>query len=572
MSDIIDKLFENGIRIKAAGIGDHKVICPQCSKSRKNRNDQCLSVKIDNKGAAWNCHHCGWVGGFMDDNHSYQKYTPKPKTIVKPVEQRGPQDQMLSWFAARGIEASTVAGAAITRVEEWMPQTQEVTPVIAFPYFRNGEVVNYKFRSRDKQFKQVKGAEKIFYGLDKTAGFDEIYIVEGEIDALSIRQCDLPNVWSVPDGAPKHVKDQPVDPENDTKFSYLWNCEKEISAVQKFIIATDADGPGDALAEELARRLGRDKCWRVHWPDGYKDANEVLVDAGRDALIDCLEAAKPWPISGLHEADDYRDEVLNLYKHGRSRALSTGWDNLDEYMTIAQGQLSIVTGIPNSGKSEWVDALMVNLANDNNWSFAVASFENPPAEHISKLVEKKVGMPYWDGPNPRMTEDQLQKGIDWVNEHFYFIRVDGDGDIPDLDWVLEKFGAAVMRFGVKGIVLDPWNELEHKRPSNMSETEYIGQSLTKIKKFAAIRGVHVWVVAHPSKIRGEAGGPTPMPALYDIAGSANWANKADLGIVVHRPSDATHTEIHIKKCRMKHVGAKGFSLLNYDKLTGRYYL
>jgi len=574
MSDIIDKLFENGIRIKAANMGDHKVVCPECSKTRKNRNDPCLSVKIDNRGAAWNCHHCGWIGGFRDDDFKYQKFIPKVKAVVKPIEQHGPQDHMLAWFAARGIDAQTVTAAGITRTEEWMPQTQTLTPVIAFPYFKNGEVVNYKYRDKDKNFKQVKGAAKIFYGLDKTAGFEEIFIVEGEIDALSIRQCDLPNVWSVPDGAPKHVKNEPIDPENDTKFSYLWNCEKEISEVKKFVIATDADGPGDALAEELARRFGRERCWRVIWPEGYKDANEVLANAGRDALIDCLEAAKPWPIIGIHEVADYRSAVLNLYTDGHKRALSTGWNELDQYMTIQEGWVSVVTGIPNSGKSEWVDALMINLANQYSWSFAVASFENPPDVHLSKLLEKKIEAPFMDGPTKRMTKDQVEAGLDWVQKHFVFIRQDEDGDIPNLDWLLGMFKVAVLRYGVNGVVLDPWNELEHQRPANMTETEYIGAMLHKIRNFAQRHGVHVWIVAHPSKLRAEQGAKIPAPSLYDIAGSANWANKTDLGIVVHRrreTDDDTAVEIHVKKCRQKSVGTQGVITLGYNKVTGIYY-
>jgi twinkle protein len=104
----------------------------------------------------------------------------------------------------------------------------------------------------------------------------------------------------------------------------------------------------------------------------------------------------------------------------------------------------------------------------------------------------------------------------------------------------------------------------------MTETEYIGQSLSKIKRFAAQRGVHVWVVAHPAKIHGEAGRATPVPSLYDISGSANWANKSDLGIVVYRNEETTNSDIHIKKCRFKSIGSKGVVSLRYDKITGRY--
>ena len=392
------------------------------------------------------------------------------------------------------------------------------------------------------------------------------------MDALSLREIGRSNVLSVPDGAPREVKEETPSPEDDTKFSYVWNCVEDLAGVEKFILATDADEPGKALAEELARRYGRERCWRVTWPEHCKDANDVLCNLGPDALNECLDNAKPWPIQDLHEVTDYADEVFELYRAGRQRALSTGWPGLDKLMTIAEGQLSVVTGIPNSGKSEFVDAIMVNMAEQHDWSFAVCSFENPPAEHISKIAEKHLALPFWDGQRARMGEGDLASAIDWASRHFVFIRAHGDDTQTSLDWVLEKARAAVMRYGVRGVVIDPWNEIEHNRPSNMTETEYIGQALVKIKRFAATRGVHVWVVAHPQKIRAIDGGPTPPPGLYDINGSANWANKADLGVVVYRHEEEgkNYTEVFLRKVRFKSIGQKGSVEFDYDRATGIY--
>jgi len=570
---IEDLLFQEGIRVKCKGLGTVKTVCPKCSSSRKNKSDPCLSVTFEPNGAVYLCHHCGFTGGVTDRSPDDIRAPRHRSALIKPnFIPQAPADTMIEWFALRGISQGTLFRAGVTRVEVWMSDggTGKVEPVIAFPYMRNVEVVNVKYRTKDKRFRQEKGAEKVFYGLDMIGDAKEIYIVEGEIDALSLREIGFANVLSVPDGAPKNVRDEPINPDEDVKFSYVWNCREELAAVEKFILATDADGPGQALSEELARRFGREKCWRVTWPDGRKDANEVLVYDGAEALCNELVRAKPWPIDGIHEADDYRKEVIELYRVGRARALSTGWDNLDKHMTIAEGQLSIVTGIPNSGKSEFVDAIMVNMALRFRWAFAICSFENPPSEHLSKFAEKYLDAPFWDGPTPRMSEPHLERALDWAQGYFTFIRADGDRVVTTLDWILEKAGAAVMRYGIRGVVIDPWNEIEHQRPNNMTETEYIGQSLSKIKKFATQRGVHVWIVAHPSKIHGEAGKATPVPSLYDISGSANWANKADLGIVVYRNEETTNTDIHIKKCRFKSVGSKGVVSLHYNKMTGRY--
>ena len=568
---IEDLLFAEGIRVKSTRIGTTKMLCPKCSATRKKKTDPCLSVTIEPNGAVWTCHNCGWSGGISDRvRGEFSKRRPAP---VRPsFVPQGPTDATVEWFALRGISQATLMRAGVSRVETWMPGDEpgQKSAAIAFPYMRGGEIVNVKYRTRDKRFRQEKGAEKIFYGLDMIGDAKEIYIVEGEIDALSFRECGFNNVLSVPDGAPKTVRDEPINPDEDVKFSYVWDCRAELANVEKFILATDADDPGQALAEEMARRFGREKCWRIIWPAGRKDANEVLSKDGHEELIEAAQAAKPWPIDGLHEADDYREEVMALYRVGRARALSTGWGMLDKHMTIAEGQLSIVTGIPNSGKSEFIDAVMINMAVSYRWSFAVCSFENPPAEHLSKFAEKYLDAPFWDGPTPRMSESSLGRALDWANAHFTFIRADGDKVLTTLDWVLEKAGSAVMRYGVRGIVIDPWNEIEHNRPSNMTETEYIGQSLSKVKRFAAQRGVHVWIVAHPAKIHGEAGKATPVPTLYDISGSANWANKADLGIVVFRNEETKNTDIHIKKCRFKSIGSKGVVSLGYSPVTGRY--
>ena len=416
---------------------------------------------------------------------------------------------------------------------------------------------------------------RVFYGLDDIQGCETAIIVEGEVDKLSLEEAGFRNVLSVPDGAPQKVKAGEVDPEDDAKFEYVWNCKAELACVTKIILACDADGPGRALEEELARRLGRERCWRVAWPDGndvqLKDANEVLVGCGAEVLRECIEVAQPYPIRSLHDAGQFESDVLMLYRHGPKRALSTGWPALDSYMKIREGELSVVTGTPGSGKSEFIDALAVNLAKQFGWRFAVCSFENPPDEHLSKLAEKYLGMPFWQGPAPRMGEGDLQRALEWINDRFYFIRADDEA--PTIDWILEAAKSAVMRYGARGLIVDPYNEIESKRPSTMSETEYVSQVLGKVKRFAQTHGCHVWFVAHPAELHRDTNGAIPVPSLYDISGSAHWVNKADLGIVVHRNPNKVppETEIHVRKVRFKSVGQIGSVTLRYDRVTGRYF-
>jgi len=271
----------------------------------------------------------------------------------------------------------------------------------------------------------------------------------------------------------------------------------------------------------------------------------------------------------LKTIDDYRDDTLELYHHGRERAYATGWRSVDALMKIRRGELSVVTGIPNHGKSEFVDALTVNLAMLHGWRFALCSFENPPAEHIAKIAEKYLALPFWEGPSMRMSERELARAMDWAKSHFFFIRAENSA--PTLDWILAEAANAHARHKIDGLSIDPHNEIEHHRPSNQTETEYVSHGLGKVKRFAQRFGVHVWYVAHPAKMPRE-GETIPPPTLYDISGSANWANKADVGLVVYRDPDATSpmTCIYTRKVRFKAVGKVGVARLRYDVRTGRY--
>ncbi len=574
MATLAEKLLERGIRLRAYAVGNYKITCPNCSNLRRKKSDPCLSITIDGDGAMWNCHNgCGFVGRVFDQ----EPIRPVRRQRSAPTKPKAPGElgaEVLAWFAARGISETVVRRNGIGTARVWMPSMKIETDCIAFPYRRAGELVNVKYRALEsKAFSQVKDAEKILYGLDDIVDATTAIVVEGECDKLGLEEAGIRHVVSVPDGAPATVKaGEPAA--DDTKFSYLANCAAYLDRLDKIILAVDCDSAGQALETELVRRLGRERCWRVRWPDGgdvpCKDANDVLRVHGADVLRECIEHAEPYPIAGLHNIHEYAEDSLALYRDGRARGHSTGWASLDEFMTIRPGELSVVTGTPGSGKSEFIDALMVNLALNDGWRFAVASFENPPPEHIAKFAEKVLGRPFWDGPTARMTEADLERAMDWAEGHFHLLRADDEA--PTIDWILSAARGAVLRHGVHGLVIDPYNEIEHHRPANQTETEYVSQLLGKVKRFAQAHGVHVWFVAHPAKMPRESTS-IPAPTLYDISGSANWANKCDIGVVVHRDPliDPTRTDIFIRKVRFKAVGKIGVISLRYDPTTGRYF-
>lgn len=578
VTELAQTLLAHGIRPRSFDVGDQKMRCPKCSHTRKNKSDPCLSLTIDSEsGGVWHCHNCGWSGNVPSRRPSF---APAPRRTRKPEPPTKPTGDGLQplpanavqWFASRGISDATLARYGIAWGQKWIPAASAEVGAIAFPYRRGGELTNIKWRAQGKHFAQEKGAEKIFYGVDDVTG-DECIIVEGEIDKLSLAEVGIFNVLSVPDGAPKIVKEQTPNPDDDAKFSYVWNCRDVLDRCKRVILAVDNDGPGQALEEELARRIGKEKCWRVTWPDSNdvacKDANDVLLAHGAEVLAECIREARPYPLESLHEWSEFRGEIYALYHGQRSRAFPTGWDAVDAIYRVREGSLTVVTGYPGSGKSEFIDALMMNLSRQFGWRHGVCSFENPPDDHFAKLAEKYTGKPFFDGPTPRMSETEVETALSWISEHFYAIRFDKEA--PTIDNILENARAAVMRYGIRGLGIDPYNEIEHRRPANMTETEFVSQVLGKVKRFAEAHGVHVWFIAHPAKPARE-GGKLPVPTFYDVAGSAHWVNKADFGLVVHREREKQppETEIYVRKSRYKAVATEGMATLRYDKVTGRY--
>lgn len=559
-----------GIEVPSGASGDVKTTCPQCSPNRRKATAPCLSVNVD-KGT-WNCWHCGWTGGLKAGG---EKAEAKPKKTVRPsydFSKLGLTPKVLEYFGGRGISEKALADNQIGYGPAWMPGPNAEVTCIQFPYVKGGQVVNVKYRDGQKNFRQAKDAEKCLYRFDeierRAAPGRTLIITEGEMDALALVTVGFNAVTSVPDGAPS-----PDTKNYETKFSFLESAEDLLAKYGKVILCVDADAPGQTLERELARRIGFEKCFRVAYPEGCKDMNEVLVQHGADAVAAVINTAKPMPIAGLYTASDIKADVALLYDQGFRRGLSTGWLAIDELYTVRTGEMTIITGIPGSGKSNWLDALAVNLFKVHDWRFCFCSPENWPVQrHAASIMEKIVEKPFAASRAnvARMDRDETAYALAVMEGAFNFIML-GDDDMT-LESVLAKARAAIFRHGVKGVVLDPWNEFEHNRPAGLSETEYISQALSKVRRFARVNDVHVWIVAHPTKLHKDKDtGEYPVPTLYDISGSAHWYNKADNGITVYRRMDADLTDIYVGKIRFREVGQRGKATLAYCRDTGTYH-
>ena len=540
--------------------------CPDCSDQRKKKSIKTLSITIKPDQALYYCHHCGLSGSYKIKKF-YEDYMNAPQKVTKiPTQLNSNVDLIKEFFAGRGVVLDDI-NKLPTMTTGLKRFGGEEKMAVGFVYGSREEPQAIKWRSIDGKSFTCDGAPQSFYGMENVDQDDEdLIIVEGECDVIALYSLDPPiRAVSAPNGAPMKVSNSLVSPEEDKKFAFVWNERQHIETAKRVVLATDADEAGEALAEEIARRVGRAKCWRVKFPEGTKDANDAVNKLGGPETRRIFDKAEPLPLDGVYGASSYLDSVKELYKEGHGRGASTGFDSVDELFTIAEGQLSIVTGLPSSGKSEFIDQLMMNLAQKESWKFAVCSFENPPSMHIAKMCERFTGRPFYKGPSERMSESDLEEAIDFINDHFVFLESQ-DGGMSTIDSIIERTKQAVMRLGIRGLIIDPYNFIEHA--SHESEHASINQMLTRITAFAKSHRIHVWVVAHPQKIHPREDGSYPVPKGMSISGSAAWFAKADLGITVNRLDDCV--EIHCWKSRFKWVGQQGVVTLGYNMLNGRY--
>jgi twinkle protein len=446
--------------------------------------------------------------------------------------------------------------------------------IIVFPYIEHGVTVAEKYRAAGKRFWQKAGGRRTFYNsdvLDDPAlenGSAALIITEGEPDTLAALSCGFPFSVSVPDGAPPAVEStspDKLDPaaESTGKYEFLWVNRDRLKRIKRFIIAVDNDAPGQRLAAELVRRLGASRCLFVTYPEGCKDLNDVLMLHGAEAVSAVLNGAQHYPVKGVYTLSDYPDRpAIETYL--------TGWQTVDELYRVFAPSFTVITGLPGSGKSSWLTHLLVNLAETHGWKSAVFSPEMPVVPHLRDKVRRIVGRSAID----RMGGDRLANVDRWIGQNFIFIDHDTSGDDEDitLEWLMERAADAVLRYGIRILVIDPWNEVEHAKDQRESMTDYVNRSLRQLKKFGQRYSLAIFVIAHPTKDVAKDG-KSRVPTLYDIADSSAFFNKPDIGIVIDRPdAHSDETMIYVKKVRFEGTGNKGAVKMRFDRETSRYEL
>lgn len=525
-----------------------KGFCPACHHSRKHKHDRSLSVDVE-KGL-FNCHNCNFSGTAM-----VHVAPDRPRKVYKrpALIEKAPSSQAVKWFASRGISEATLKTAGVTEGMHFVPQVNGERNCICFNYYRAGELVNVKYRDGAKNFSMAGGAELIFYNLNALeAHSGACIIVEGEMDALTILEAGtgIP-VLSVPNGASK----------GSQKLEYLDNCWQEFEECTQIILFTDNDEAGLSLRDELARRLGKDRCMTVKYPDGCKDANEVLLKHGKQVLNELINAAQWIPLEGVELPEDHYADALAIMQNGYPSGASAGMGEFDDLLTFDPAGLTVITGIPGHGKSTFLNNLLINLAKRHNWTGALFSPEMKPYKYLTNVLVEIFAK---KGLRAGMSLAEYDNAFKFVNAHFQYMKID-EMDVT-IDGLLNKAKELVKRDGINFFVIDPWNFVEHRRPAGVTETEYISEALSKVKRFKDTHGCHVFIVAHPAKIYPEQGKTTyRLPKMYDIAGSAHWFNKTDNGIVVYKNLEKGATEIHVQKVRWFFLGREGYCNMVFDR-------
>jgi twinkle protein len=537
--------------------GQVKTICPKCSHKRRNSRDRCLSVNLDE--GIWLCHHCAWSGTLKKKEGTNRMY------IIPKLNDTELSDAVFNFFKGRGISKDTIKRNKITEDVQFMPSANKDIRVMCFNYFRDGEIVNVKYRDANKGFKMVHGAEPIFYKLDDIKESNTIIITEGELDALSFEEAGFKNAVSVPNGASK----------GRNNLIYLDNCYEHFEGEDKlYYLATDNDEAGVSLRNELARRFGIERCRIVGYPDDCKDANEVLMKHGAEKLKECYDNAKPFPIEGIIIAEDIYPDVVSLYNKGIDKGVPIGYKNFDELVSFKQSLLYIYTGVPGMGKSSFVNQVELKLAARNKWKFGIFSPENYPFEYlIYKYAELYVGKPFFKGRTERISEMELEDAVKFINNHFYFIRP--KDEVFSMEEILNRAKALILQYGINCLTIDPWNTIDHDF-GMFNEHQYIERMLTKLTIFKQMHNIAIFLVAHPRKIQkikdknSELVGLYEVPTLYDISGSSNFFNKADFGITIYRNFVAERIEVYVQKAKYKNLGQLGTCDFHYNIVNGRF--
>jgi len=544
---LIDEFNQYGLKE-----GKTQGVCPLCSHDRQPKNQKAQCASYDWERGLGTCHNCSTTFQL----HTYQRKGASEKEYVRPDQKPTKElnSKVVQWFETRGISQKTLTDLRVGEGPEYMPQTGKTENTIWFNYLMGDQLINVKYRDGRKNFKLYKGAEKVFYNINSIVGYDTCIITEGEMDVLALHEAGVKNAISVPNGATL----------TNNNLDYLDNCIDYFEDKEKVILAVDQDDAGQMLQQELIRRLGAEVCFLVTFED-CKDANEYLLKYGKEKLAERITKARPVPLENVTTFKDIEDEVTDFVKNGFKPGYQIGLPNFDDIFSTYTGQFITVTGIPSSGKSDFVDQMVVGYNANYGWKTAFASPENAPTYlHAHKLMRKTWG----DMPTRADIGGAKWKEVsEHVNDNYFFI----DMDKYSLESVLRKGAELVKRKGIKCLVIDPFNKIRDIDCKTEDVNRYTMEYLTKIEMFCKKYDVLTFIVAHPTKMYKDSNGKIEEPTMYKIKGGGEWYDASYHGILVHRDYDAKTVKAKVLKVKFQNLGENGAEAhFKWEHKSGRF--
>jgi twinkle protein len=566
--------------------GQIKTTCPLCRDQRTKKDDPSLSVNLTTGG--WDCHHCGETGWLEDvknplpfANKAKKTYKVPDASVMEERRERLDAD-VLEYFQNRGISEKTLtdwkigSGPSIVRKDEkgnvvYQDGVMVRDKAIWFPFYEDGKLVNVKhlrpkeWNNGTRIFRAFGGGKPVPFGLDNAG--KRIFLVEGEIDALSVYEAGVDEVWSVPNGV------------EGLGFLEFEPVVEKLQAAEYVYIAVDADPAGQKLQEELIRRLkvmiGPEKLMLVYWIEDCKDANDVLVKHGPAMLYtNIVEMAQPLPMDGISEIYEFTDEFLTYYREGLPKGVSTGIPALDPLYRVMPGMVTVITGVTNYGKSELMDEIVRGMIEQSGWKFAFYSPENYPMSlHMIKLAEKYIGKPFDQEKMGHMSEAEAIQASEWMQENLFYINP--RGVTFSVQEILERAKVLIYRKGIKGLVIDPWNYVK-KEFGGLREDQFINDAMQQIGVFTKDTGIHIWLTVHPRTLRRDKEDRIQVPTVMELSGGSKFGDNADFMLAVHRdPKKAFETkihevDIHVQKSRYKYAATQGMQTLIWNPFNGRF--
>ena len=540
--------------------GKEKLRCPSCDEVRNDKKDK--SLLINHSEGFGKCFYCESLT-FRDT----ETKEVKEKNYKLPVQtwrnHTQLSDKLVKFIEdTRGINQYTLNALNITEEKYYQPKINKEVNNIVFNYFEKDVLVNKKYRDSQKNFTQSTGTRSIFYNINSVINEKEVYIVEGEFDVLALYQVGIKNVISVPNGA------------NDND-DYWQNSKEYLKDVENFIIAVDNDTKGNALKEKIAQRLGRYRCQYITWKN--KDANGDLIEG---ILKESVKDKKRFPVSGTFSVSDLKVDILNLYDNGLPKTIKPKkhyFSKFGEIFSLMRGQLTVGTGIPSHGKSNFTDWLVLNLIKDYDLKASWFSPEHSPMGlYHTNLMEKVIGRNFWKDKNgtPKISKDDINKYEQWANEKIYLTGADGN-QLPKWDWLLEKFKEQMISFGIDIFVIDAFNKVLLDSGNKIDQINIV---LTKLTHFAQSNNVLIILVAHPTKMQKNEKGIYNVPDLYSVSGSADFRNQTHNGFTIYRTWEDAENELentttfYNMKTKYNFQGEIGASVdFNYCEINGRYH-